>query len=79
MSEEKKREGSFDPRCVADIYDKLDSHSYALRALGALLKSSDFNDLSDDSAGDLPVTHPDHPCNLRNLWFRLARFYLMNV
>ena len=79
MSEEKKREGSFDPRCVADIYDKLDSHSYALRALGALLKSSDFNDLSDDSAGDLPVTHPDHPCNLRNLWFRLASFYLMNV
>lgn len=65
MSEEKKKEGSFDPRCVADIYDKLDSHSYALRALGTLLKSSDFNDLSDDSAGDLPVTHPDHPCNLR--------------
>lgn len=65
MSEEKKKEGSFDPRCIADIYDKLDSHSYALRALGTLLKSSDFNDLSDDSAGDLPVTHPDHPCNLR--------------
>jgi hypothetical protein len=65
MSEEKKKEGSFDPRCVADIYDKLDSHSYALRALGTLLKSSDFNELSDDSAGDLPVTHPDHPCNLR--------------
>lgn len=65
MSEEKKKEGSFDPRCVADIYDKLDSHSLVLRALGSLLKSSDFNDLSDDSAGDLPVTDLDHPCNLR--------------
>lgn len=66
MSDEKKeKEGSFDPRCVADIYDKLDSHSCALRALGALLKSSDFNELSDDSAGDLPLSHPDHPCNLR--------------
>lgn len=64
-NDEKKKEGSFDPRCIADIYDKLDSHSYALRALGTLLKSSDFNELSDDSAGDLPVTHPDHPCNLR--------------
>lgn len=69
MSDEKKdeknKEGSFDPKCVADIYDKLSSHNYALRAFGALLKSSDFNELSDDSAGDLPVTHPNHPCNLR--------------
>ncbi|MCF6147326.1 MAG: hypothetical protein E3K37_01570 [Candidatus Kuenenia sp.] len=65
MSDEKEKEGSFDPRCVADIYDKLSNHNYALRAFGALLKSSDFNELSDDSAGELPVTHPDHPCNLR--------------
>ncbi|MCK6469395.1 MAG: hypothetical protein L6Q53_14545 [Candidatus Brocadia sinica] len=65
MSEKKKKEGSFDPRCIADIYDKLDSHSYALRALGNLIKTSDFNELSDDSAGDLPLSHPDHPSNLR--------------
>ncbi|MCR4293831.1 MAG: hypothetical protein NUV76_13270 [Candidatus Kuenenia sp.] len=66
MSNEKKeKEGSFDPRCVADIYDKLSNHNYALRAFGALLKSSDFNELSDDFAGELPTTHPDHLCNLR--------------
>ncbi|MDN3512323.1 MAG: hypothetical protein NG784_13620 [Candidatus Jettenia sp.] len=63
--EMKEKEGSFDPGCVADIYDKLSNYNHALRALGVLLKSSDFNELSDDSAGDLPVTHHDHPCNLR--------------
>ena len=65
MLEEKKKEGSFDPGCVGNIYDKLSSHNYALRAFAALIKSTDFNELSDDSAGDLPVTHSDHPCNLR--------------
>jgi hypothetical protein len=50
--EEKEKEGSFDPRCVADIYDKLSGHNYALRALGALLRSSALDDFADPLLGE---------------------------
>lgn len=46
--EVKEKEGSFDPGCVADIYDKLSSHNYALRAFAALLQSSDLFDFADE-------------------------------
>lgn len=65
MSEEKKKEGSFDPRCVADIYDKLDSHSYALRALGTLLKSSALADFADQDLEDTMKSDDFEKANLR--------------
>lgn len=65
MSEEKKKEGSFDPRCVADIYDKLDSHSYALRALGTLLKSSDLYEFADVDLSDTLKSDNFEASNLR--------------
>lgn len=65
MSDDMKEEGSFDPGWFADFYNEWDSHSQALRALGNLIKTSNFNELSDDSAGELPLGHPDHPSNLR--------------
>lgn len=51
-NEEKKKEGSFDPGCVADIYDELSGHNYALRAFGALLGSSALHDFADQDLGD---------------------------
>lgn len=65
MSEEKKKEGSFDPRCVADIYDKLDCHSYALRALGTLLKSSALADFADQDLEDTMESDDFEKANLR--------------
>lgn len=65
MSEEKKKEGSFDPRCVADIYDKLDCHSYALRALGTLLKSSALADFADQDLEDTMKSDDFEKANLR--------------
>lgn len=47
MGDEKKKEVAFDPACVNDIYDELNNHSFALRAFGALLKSSDLFEFAD--------------------------------
>lgn len=65
MSEEKKKEGSFDPECVADIYDKLECHSYALRALGSLLKSSALADFADQDLEDTMKSDDFEKANLR--------------
>lgn len=53
MLEEKKKEGSFDPGCVADIQDKLLSNNYALKALASLLNSSDLSDFADQYPADV--------------------------
>ncbi len=66
MSEEKKgKEGSFDPRCVADIYDKLSGHNYALRAFAALLRSSDLADFADQNLSDTLKSNDFETSNLR--------------
>ena len=49
---EEKTEGEFDPACVNDIYDKLHSHNFALRAFGALLATSDMDDFAEGSYGE---------------------------
>ncbi len=46
---EKEKELDFEPGDVSDIYNKLFNHSFALRAFGALLKSSGLRDFSDES------------------------------
>lgn len=76
MSEEKKKEGSFDPRCVADIYDKLDSHSYALRALGTLLKSSALADFADQDLEDTMESDDFEKANLRWGFTQIIDLYL---
>jgi len=48
MPTETMKKGEFDPGCVAEIYDKLHAHSYALRAFGALLQSSHLDDFTDE-------------------------------
>lgn len=63
--EEKETEGSFDPGCVADIYDKLSGHNYALRALGALLRSSALDDFADPLLGDTLKSDNFEAANLR--------------
>lgn len=66
MSEEKKeKEGSFDPRCVADIYDKLSAHNYALRAFGALLQSSDLFSFADQNLADTMKSNNFEAADLR--------------
>ena len=66
MSEIKKeKEGSFDPRCVADIYDKLSGHNYALRAFAALLRSSDLADFADQGLSDTLKSGDFETANLR--------------
>lgn len=41
--------GDFDPGCVIEIYDTLTEHNYALRAFGALLRSSDLTDFNSEN------------------------------
>lgn len=53
MSEEKKKEGSFDPGCITDIQDKLLSHNYVLRAFATLLMSSDLSDFATQYPTDV--------------------------
>ncbi len=66
MSEEKKeKEGSFDPRCVADIYDKLSGHNYALRAFAVLLRSSDLAGFADQNLSDTLKSNDFETSNLR--------------
>lgn len=66
MSDEKKeKEGSFDPRCVADIYDKLSGHNYALRAFAALLRSSGLADFADQGLSDTLKSNDFEAANLR--------------
>lgn len=65
MSEENKKEGSFDPSCVADIYDKLSSHNYALRAFAVLLRSSDLHDFADQDLGETMKSDDFEAANLR--------------
>ncbi len=66
MSEEKKEKaGSFDPWCVADIYDKLSGHNYALRAFAALLRSSDLADFADQNLSDTLKSDNFETSNLR--------------
>lgn len=66
MPEEKKeKEGCFDPRCVADIYDKLTNHNYALRAFGALLSSSALYDFADQCLSDTHKSDNFEAANLR--------------
>lgn len=63
--DEKKKEGSFDPRCVAAIYDKLSSHNYALRAFAALLRSSDLFDFADERLAATLKSDNHEASNLR--------------
>lgn len=63
--DEKKKEGSFDPGCVADIYDKLSSHNYALRAFAALLMSSNLRDFADQRLADTLKSDNFEASNLR--------------
>lgn len=65
FDEKKEKEGGFDPRCVVDIYDKLDSHSYALRALGTLLSSSNLADFADQELKDTIKSDDFEKENLR--------------
>ncbi len=53
MSEEKKKEGSFDPGCITDIQDKLLSNNYALKAFASLLNSSDLSDFANQYPADV--------------------------
>ncbi len=46
------RKGDFDPGCVTEIYNTLTGHNFALRAFGALLRSSDLTDFSEDGYRD---------------------------
>jgi hypothetical protein len=51
-TKEKEKKPDFDPGDVSDIYDKLSNHSVALRAFGALLRSSGLNDFADAAYGE---------------------------
>lgn len=63
--DEKKKEGIFDPGCVADIYDKLSGHNYALRTFAALLRSSDLFDFADERLAATLKSDNHEASNLR--------------
>ena len=52
MGEDTEREGEFDPGCVENIYEEINNHNFALRAFGALLRSSDLMDFCNQSYGE---------------------------
>lgn len=52
MPRNDKKEGDVDPRSVFDLSDELDNHSYALKALGALLSTSNLEDFTPSSYGE---------------------------
>lgn len=76
MTTEEKKEGAFDPGCVRDIYDTLTTHNSALRAFGALLKSSDLFDFADQGLGERLKSDDYDRQNLRYGLNQLIELYL---
>lgn len=73
--EKKEKELDFEPGDVSDIYDKLSNHSFALRAFGALLRSSDLNDFADAGYGE-GCRDPHMGSNLRWGLEQIIELYL---
>ncbi len=74
---EDKREGDFDPGCVTEIYNTLTDHNFALRAFGALLRSSNLAEFADQDLADrlAPVKNTQAD-NLRWGLSQLIELYL---
>ncbi len=68
-----KKKPDFEPGDVLDIYDKLSTHSFALQAFGALLRSSDLNDFADAAYGE---GHRDTASNMRWGLSQIIELYL---
>ncbi len=49
---EKKKEGEYDPECIADLRDEILGYDFALRAVAALLKESSLGCFSDELYGE---------------------------
>lgn len=65
MSDNEKKEGSFDPECITDIQDKLLSHNYVLRDFATLLMSSDLSDFATQNLEDTLKSDDFEKANLR--------------
>ncbi len=79
MTTGEKKEGAFDPGCVTDIYDKLTEHNFALKAFGALLRSSDLSDFADRALSEeLQPNKDQRASNLRCGLSQLIELYLVH-
>jgi hypothetical protein len=72
-TKEKEKKPDFEPGDVSDIYDKLSAHSFALKAFGELLRTSDLNAFTDDAYGK---EHPDTASNMRWGLSQIIELYL---